>query len=121
MRIIDEEEFGKIYGKAKQILVNTNNQFYVDLLEQCTLDSDYGKFIYYANLLLEVPPIKSFLLMFEKELRERTNGKIEDKNLKQALGCWFGYLFQKKYNMHKEGVKQVGILGVTVGTYYKKN
>lgn len=121
MRIIDEEDFGKIYGKAKQVLLDVpDNNFLVDMLEQCTMESDYGKFIYYANKLLEVPPVKSFLLIFEENLSKQINGKLEDKNLKQALGCWFGYLFQQKYGMQKAGIKQVGILGVSVATYYKK-
>ena len=121
MRIIDEEDFGKIYGKAKQVLLDVpDNNFLVDMLEQCTMESDYGKFIYYANKLLEVPPVKSFLLIFQNEIEKHINGKIDDKNLKQSIGCWFAYLFQQKYGMQKAGVKQVGIFGVSVATYYKK-
>ena len=125
MRIIEEEEFGKMYGKAKHVLTEPGNQFYVDLLEQCTRDTGYGNYIYYANQVDKRPPVKSFLLLFKKEITEYTNGKIEDPNLRQSLGCFFAYLYTQKYNMSKAGAKQIngkkGILGVSVATYYKEN
>ena len=102
MNIIEEKDFSGSYGKAKETLSLPQNKFYLDLLKECTTNSDFLAFVKYANNLLEVPPVKSFLLLFEEQIKNETKGEITDPNLKQALGAWFGYLFQKKYGMKKD-------------------
>ena len=118
MNIIEEKDFSGSYGKAKETISLPQNKFYLDLLKECTTNSDFLAFVKYANNLLEVPPVKSFLLLFEEQIKNETKGEITDPNLKQALGAWFGYLFQKKYGMTKAGVKQIKFLGVTTATWF---
>lgn len=87
MNFIYEDAFSGSYGKAKKVL--EENPFYLNLLDKFFSNKEYVGFVKYANCLLQVPPVKCFLLIFQDEIKQKENGKITDPNLKQAIGSWF--------------------------------
>ena len=93
MNFIYENDFSGSYGNAKRVL--EDNPFYLNLLDKFWSNDEYVSFVKLANCILGVPPVKSFLLIFQNEIKQKENGKITDSNLKQALGSWFRIFISK--------------------------
>lgn len=119
------EDFKGMYGSAKIAL--ESDSFYIRLLTQCYQNEEHMKFIQMANHYLEVPPVKSFVKIYreeiirhEQEKNASEEGIIENPQIRQALGSFFGYVFQRKYAMRKGRKVRVGDLGIVTASLFKQ-
>jgi len=118
MSILEESKFKSSYGSAKTVLEKDENRFYLNLLEECYHNEKYFNFMILANDLLDVPPTKSFLLLYKDILEGK--GEITNQSLKQAIGSYWGYVFTNVLNMQSLKKARVGILGISTATVFKK-
>lgn len=120
------EDFKGMYGSAKTAL--ESDPFYIKILTECYQNQEYMTFIKMADLYLDIPPVKSFVKIYKKEIIEHEKEKngpesetIENPQIRQALGSFFGYVFQRKYAMRKGRKVRVGDLGIVTASLFEQD
>ncbi len=94
-----EKDFLKNYKNFKDFQFG-DNKAYWDLCIESLKSKDFISYMINANDLNKIPPVKSFLLYYEKEVLE-LNGKSKyklSKNIKQAMGAFYGMFFKNVLN-----------------------
>lgn len=119
------EDFKGMYGSAKTAL--ESDPFYITLLTECYQNQEYMTFIKLADIYLDVPPVKSFVRIYkesiirhEQEISQSDRQIIANPQIRQALGSFFGFVFQKKYAMRKTRKVRVGDLGIVTASLFKQ-
>lgn len=119
MKIVGERKFKLTYRAAGAVL--EANPFYMNLLEECYSNQRYMEFIIMSNNIHKIPPVKTFARLYEERILEHTNGAmINEGKIRQAIGSFFGYIFEYKLGMHASRTVRVSLLGITTGSVYSK-
>ena len=113
------EDFKGMYGSAKTAL--ESDPFYITLLTECYQNQEYMTFIKLADIYLDVPPVKSFVRIYKESIIRHSDRQIiANPQIRQALGSFFGFVFQKKYAMRKTRKVRVGDLGIVTASLFKQ-
>ena len=95
MITFNEQDFLKTY-RGTETFVTKDSQYYTPFLELLKDEALLEK-IRFANDVLKVPPLKSFILYHRDYLKDEIfNGKLEPRT-KRGLGACFGYLYKFIY------------------------
>jgi hypothetical protein len=94
----NEDEFLKKYKGTTQFIENDTEYYhcFLNLLK----DNILLEKIKFANDVLEVPPLKSFILYERLQGNALFNQVLSDR-IKKGLGACFGYLFKFIYNNYQ--------------------
>ena len=91
----NEQEFLKIYRGTEKFVTNESRYYnlFLDLLkDEALLDK-----IKFANDVLEIPPIKTFILYERDYLQKDIFNEEMSPIAKRGLGACFGYLYKFIY------------------------
>ena len=115
-----KEEFLKKYRAVGDFAV-ADNKYYNAFL-QLLDDEDLLKGIKFANDVINVPPIKSFILYYRNVLKSDLFEETMSDNYKQGLGACFGYLFRFMYGGYEPVSVWCGDKSTNVkkASYFKK-
>lgn len=91
----NEEDFLRTYRGSEKFVTNEREYYalFLDLLQ----DEDLLAHIRFANDVLEVPPLKSFVLYERDYLKKDVFNKEMSAIAKRGLGACFGYLYRFIY------------------------
>ena len=91
----NEENFLRIY-KGTETFVTTEREYYAMFLDLLK-DEDLLAHIRFANDVLAVPPLKSFILHERGFLKKDVFDKVMSPTAKRGIGACFGYLYKFIY------------------------
>lgn len=116
----DEEDFLKTY-KGTETFVTTEREYYLLFLDLLK-NEDLLAHIRFANDVLEIPPLKTFVLHEREYLKKGVFNETMSNIAKRGIGACFGYLYkfiyggyeseQSWFNDEKTGIK--------TASYFKK-
>ena len=117
----DEQEFLRIYRGTESFV--TNESKYYKLFLALLQDDELLEKIKFCNDVLNVPPIKTFIIYERDYLCKNVFSEKMSPIAKRGLGACFGYLYkfiyggyeseQTWFNDEKTGIK--------TASYFKKN
>ena len=99
-KIFNENEFLKTYRGSEKFIVEGEKYYklFLELLE----DDDLLEKIKFANDVLGIPPLTTFIFYERDYLKKPVfNERITESFLKQGLGACFGYLYCFIYKGYK--------------------
>lgn len=116
----DEEDFLKTY-KGTETFVTIEREYYLLFLDLLK-NEDLLAHIRFANDVLEIPPLKTFVLHEREYLKKSVFNETMSNIAKRGIGACFGYLYkfiyggyeseQSWFNDEKTGIK--------TASYFKK-
>lgn len=120
--IWDEENFLKTYKGTAATFIEEDNVYYA-LFKELLQDEELLAHIRFANDVLGVPPLRTFVLYERDFLKRKVFQEKMTAAAKRGLGACFGYLYKFIYggydseqcwfNDEKTGIK-------TASYFYKK-
>lgn len=93
--IFDEQDFLKTYRGTEKFI--TEESKYYKLFLELLKDEELLKEIRFANDVLHIPPIKTFILHERDYLKKDVFNEKMTPNAKRGLGACFGYLYKNIY------------------------
>lgn len=91
----DEQKFLSIYRGIEPFL--TKERKYLNLFLKLLEDEELLKHIKFANDVLEIPPIRTFITYHRDYLKEDVFNTPMSAIAKRGLGACFGYLYKNIY------------------------
>lgn len=123
----DEEKFLKTY-KGTETFIETEREYYALFLELLQ-DEALLAHIRFANDVLGVPPLKTFILYEREYLQKDVFNQKMSPIAKRGLGACFGYLYKFIYGGYEseqcwfndcDKETPTRKTGVITASYYKK-
>lgn len=94
--VFDEKDFCKTY-RGSQTFVNEDGAEYYKLFLQTLQNDDLLDKIKFANDVLGVPPVQTFVKYYRDTLGMNVFTETLSKSVKQGIGACFGYLYRFIY------------------------
>ena len=117
----NEQEFLRIY-RGTESLVTTESKYYKLFLELLH-DDDLLKKIKFANDVLKIPPIKTFIIYEREYLNKDVFNEKMSHVAKRGLGACFGYLYKFIYKGYESEQTWFNDdkTGIKTASYFVKN
>ena len=116
----NEENFLKVYKGTETFVVKECEYYalFLDLLQ----DDDLLDHIRFANDVLGVPPLKSFILYERDFLKKHVFNKVMSSTAKRGIGACFGYLYKVIYGGYESEQSWFNDekTGIKTASYFKK-
>ena len=116
----DEQDFLKNYH-VTEAFMTTESRYYKLFLELLKED-ELMTSIRFANDVLKVPPLKSFILYHREVLRDDFFNEKMSPSVRRGLGSCFGYLYKFIYGGYEAEQVWFGdtLTGTKTASYFKK-
>ena len=118
----DERKFLKTYRGTESFITN-ESKYYNSFLELLQNDELLEK-IKFANDVLRIPPIKSFIKYERDYLKKDIFNQTMSANAKRGLGACFGYLYrcmyEEGYESKQTWFKDDDVTSITTASYFIK-
>ena len=117
--LFDEEDFLKTYRGSEPFI--TQEREYYDLFLELLKDADLLDKIKFANDVLKVAPLETFI-KYSRSLDEKAFSKKMTPVAKRGMGACFGYLYKVIYNNNYESQQSWfndEATGIKTASYFK--
>lgn len=120
MVIFNEQDFLRTYRGTETFV--TNESKYYNLFLELLKDGGLSEKIKFANDVLNIPPVKTFILYEREYLKKDIFNEEMSSAAKRGLGACFGYLYKFIYGGYEAESSWFNDekTGIKTASYFKK-